>query len=45
MVHARFARRRVAPALVEARADAALHLLDDLLVLALDAVESAERNA
>src|SRR5712692_4096858 len=39
----RLAGRRVAAAVVETRADAALHLLDDLLVFALDAFESAAR--
>src|SRR5260370_5055552 len=43
VVDARLAGRRVAAAVVETRADAPLHLLDDLLVLALDAVEVAAR--
>ena len=44
-MHARFAGRRVPATVVEARANAPLHLLDDLLVLDLDAVERAARSA
>ena len=40
MVRPLLARRRVAAAVVEARAHAPLHALDDRLVLALDAVEA-----
>src|SRR5205814_6114494 len=43
MVHASFARCRVAPAVIQTRAHAALHRLDDRLVLSLDTVEARAR--
>src|SRR5437016_14204748 len=39
-----FTRRRITAAVVQPRTDAALHLLDDAVVLMLDVVESAARS-